>query len=170
MQNDFVKEMATKIMADLGAGYSECCYQNALYNKLVKIDETTQKERIIPVNYDGELIGTCRADIVTSQIVIEIKATRIMPNQVSHQIRKYLVNLHQLDNTPRIGMVINFNQCTEQAEFLVFDPIPAAEPVVYKRRKVTPDDVDNESPGFEDPTGSNQHSLLEEPAEAQETP
>lgn len=139
-----VMELATKIMADLGAGYTECCYQNALFNKLIKADETTQKERTIPVHYDGELIGTCRADIVTSQIVIEVKATRTMPPQVGHQIRKYLVNLHQLDSTPRFGMVINFNQDTEQAEFKILNPITETVPaVVYKRRKHTEEDEDS---------------------------
>jgi GxxExxY protein len=134
-----VMEMAIKIMNELGAGYSEFCYRNALYNKLIKLDSTAQKERTIPVNYDGELIGTCRADIVTAQMVIEIKATRTMPTQVGHQIRKYLVNLHQLDNIQRSGMVINFNQDTEQAEFKILDPIPQAV-VVYKRRKLTVDE------------------------------
>ena len=40
-----IKQIAVKIMADLGAGYSECCYQTALYNKFVKIDPSVQMEK-----------------------------------------------------------------------------------------------------------------------------
>ena len=134
---DQITQLAEKIFADLGAGYSEHIYQTALFNKIIKIDPSALKEKCIPVVYESEVLGTCRADILTDTCVIETKATRTMPSGVANQLRKYLVNLHLQDNKPRFGVVINFNQDTERAEFMILDPIPAAPPTVYKRRKIT---------------------------------
>lgn len=118
-----IKQIAAKIMADLGAGYSEVCYQTALFNRLIKIDPSTQKEKTAQVVYEGEVIGTCRADIVTSEHIIEVKATNSMPPKVIKQIRKYMVNFLASDMVSRNGIVINFNQDTEQAEFVTLDPV-----------------------------------------------
>jgi GxxExxY protein len=134
---DQITQLAEKIFTDLGAGYSEHIYQTALFNKLIKLDASALKEKCIPVVYENEVLGTCRADILTDTCVIETKATRTMPSSVANQLRKYLVNLHLQDNRPRFGVVINFNQDSERAEFIVLDPIPAAPPAVYKRRKIT---------------------------------
>ena len=133
-----ILQAAYTIMEGLGVGYSESIYQHALFNKLVKIDASTQMEKSIPVVYDGEVLGTCRADLVTSGHVIEIKATRTMPPKVCNQIRKYLVQLRHEDGVQRVGLVINFNQDTELTEVIVIDQTPT--PVVHKRRKVTPCD------------------------------
>jgi GxxExxY protein len=81
-----IELIATKIMSDLGAGYSESIYQVALFNKLVKLDPATTTEKSIPVVYENEVIGTCRADIVTSEHIIEIKAARAMPQGVGFQV------------------------------------------------------------------------------------
>ena len=134
---DQITQLSDKIFADLGAGYSEFIYQNALFNKLVKLDPSTLKEKNIPVIYENEILGTCCADILTNACVIETKATRTMPSGVANQLRKYLVNLHMQDNKPRFGVVVNFNQETEKAEFIVLESIPASPPTVYKRRKIT---------------------------------
>jgi GxxExxY protein len=137
-----IKATADKIMADLGAGYSECIYQNALFNKLVKLDPSASMERTVPVIYDDEVLGTCRLDIVTKDAIIEVKATRRMPSNVCHQIRKYLVNLRNQDGVQRFGLVINFNQEEERADFIDIDPVPAPSERVYKRRAPTTFDAE----------------------------
>jgi GxxExxY protein len=138
-----IKAMADKIMADLGAGYSECIYQNALLHKLIKLDPSASTEQTVPVVYENEVLGTCRLDIVTQDCIIEVKATRKMPSNVCHQIRKYLVNLRNQDGAARFGLVINFNQDTEAAEFIDVDPIAAApQEKVYKRRALTSFDAE----------------------------
>ena len=134
-----IQEMASRVMRDLGAGYSESIYQRALFNKLVKIDTAAAMEQTIQVVYEDEIIGTCRADIVTSHHVIEIKAVRTMPSNVGNQIRKYMKNLHDKDAVMREGVVINFNQEIERVDFITFEPMePQMPPVDYKRRKITP--------------------------------
>jgi len=130
-----ITQAAHTIMADLGAGYSEVCYQNALFNSLAKTDPSIQKELTIPVLYDGQLIGTCRADIVTSHHVIEIKATRTMPSQVGHQVRKYMVNLHRQDQIARDGVIINFNQDSERVEQIVLSAGDASVSLLLKKRR-----------------------------------
>ena len=137
-----IKAAADQIMADLGAGYSECIYQRALFNKLVKIDSSASMEQTIPVVYDNDVLGTCRPDIVTRDAIIEVKATRRMPSNVCHQIRKYLVNLRNQDGVPRFGLVINFNQEEERVDFIDIDPIPAPSEKVYKRRALTTSDAE----------------------------
>lgn len=132
-----IQEMASRVMRDLGAGYSESIYQRALYNKIVKIDTTAALEKTIQVVYDGEVVGTCRADIVTAHHVIEIKAVRIMPSKVENQIRKYVKNLYDADAMVREGVVINFNQELERVDFLTFDPQEHLQPSDYRRRKIT---------------------------------
>jgi len=117
-----VKQIATQIMKDLGAGYSEACYQAALHNKLIKIDPSTKKEKTAPVIYEEEVIGTCRADIVTAEHIIEVKAMNTLQPKVIKQICKYMVHFYVQDQVPRSGIVINFNQDTEQIEFVVLDP------------------------------------------------
>jgi GxxExxY protein len=134
-----VQEMASRIIRDMGAGYSETIYQKALFHKLVKLDPTAVMEHTIQVLYDGEVVGTCRADIVTAQHVIEVKAVRSMPWNVGNQIRKYLKNLYERDSVVREGLVINFNQDHERVDILTFQPPePAPAAVEYRRRRVTP--------------------------------
>jgi GxxExxY protein len=130
-----IKGIAMKIMAELGAGYSESCYQTALYNQFIKIDPNTIKEKTVPVVYEGEIIGTCRADLVTSDTIVEVKATTSMPPRVTKQILKYLINFEAHDKVLRHGVVINFNQDTEQAEFIVVDAISRLTTSELKRTK-----------------------------------
>ena len=140
MRNEHVIQIADKIMQDLGAGYSESIYQNAIHRKLFKLDETCVMEKIIPVVYEGDTLGICRADIVTQTHVIEVKAVRRMPPGAGKQVCKYVRHLMETDGVSRIGLVINFNQETEKIETIEFDTIP--QPTEFKRRKVTPVDSD----------------------------
>lgn len=138
METASIFQIADKIMQDLGAGYSESIYQNALHRKLARIDSTCIMEKIIPVVYEGDTLGICRADIVMDSHVIEIKAARKMPSGADKQVGKYMKHLLELDGKVRCGLVINFNQDTEQIETMEFSGQITAE-TVYKRRKITPD-------------------------------
>ena len=142
-----IKDMAFTIMRDLGAGYSECIYQNALKFKLEKLDSSTVTEKIIPVVYEDQLLGTCRADIVTNTHVIEVKATKTMPPHVGNQIRKYMLHIRNMDGIARTGLIINFNQSTETVDIIEIKTLIAAtdQPKVYIRRKHEPmPEEDNE--------------------------
>jgi GxxExxY protein len=136
MDTASITQIADKIMADLGAGYSESIYQNAMHRKLVGIDETCVMEKIIPVVYDGDTLGVCRADIVTQTHVLEIKAVRRMPSGAGNQVCKYVKHLEDMDGLRRVGVVLNFNQDLERIEMIEFPSrIDIPSP---KRRKFTP--------------------------------
>jgi GxxExxY protein len=142
MDTAAILQIASKIMADLGAGYSESIYQNAMHRKLAREDGTCIMEKKIPVVYEGDTLGVCRADIVTDTHVIEIKCARRMPTGVEKQVCKYTKHLLELDGKARAGVVINFNQETEEIETLVFPaPLPSTSvECTQKRRKFTPVD------------------------------
>ena len=134
-----IQEMASRIMCDLGAGYSETIYQRALFNKISKIDTTAAMEKTVQVVYDDEVIGTCRADIVTAHHIIEVKAVRSLSSNVGNQIRKYMKNLHRHDGVAREGLVVNFNQEIKRVDFLTYaSHVDRPGPVEYRRRRVTP--------------------------------
>ena len=142
MDNTRILQVAEKIMADLGPGYTESIYQNAIHRKLARIDGSCIMEKAIPVVYDGDTLGVCRADIVMDSHVIEVKAARKMPSGVDKQVCKYVRHLFELDGKSRTGVVINFNQETGLTETMIF-PAPEQEeapPPSPKRRKCTPVD------------------------------
>jgi GxxExxY protein len=116
-----VQALARGIMADLGAGYSEAIYRNALWKELLTYDQRTVIEQTVPILFRGQFLGTCRADIVTTQYVIEIKALKTVLPCVGHQIKKYIKHLAEVEpDSTRTGLVINFNQQTEVIDFLLF--------------------------------------------------
>ncbi len=148
METEHILQIASKIMKDLGAGYSETIYQNALHRKLARLDGTCVMEKSIPVVYEGDILGTCRADIVLDGHVIEVKAVLKMPSGAEKQVGKYVRHLLDLDGKAKKGIVINFNQETEEIETLeskTQEPLPSAEEStsIPKRRKITPIGTDD---------------------------
>ena len=137
MDTATIVQLADKIMADLGAGYSESIYQNALHRKLTKLDETCTMEKTIPVVYEGDTLGTCRADLVMLTHVIEVKAVRKMPYGAGKQVCKYVKHLAEMDKVVRIGLVINFNQESEQIESMEFNADVNYDNDTLKRRKLS---------------------------------
>ena len=140
MDTAAILQIATKIMEDLGAGYSESIYQNAMHRKLARMEGTCIMEKNIPVVYEGDTLGMCRADIVTDTHVIEIKCARRMPTGVEKQVGKYTKHLLELDGKARIGVAINFNQETGLTETMIFPAQQHEAPPSPKRRKCTPVD------------------------------
>jgi GxxExxY protein len=131
-----IVQIAAKIMEDLGAGYSESIYKNAMHRQIARIDCTCITEKNIPVLYRGDLIGVCRADIVTESHVIEVKAVRKMPTNVEKQVSKYVKHLIELDGKIRKGLVINFNQESETIETII-------EPDEFQKNTDKNDDNNN---------------------------
>jgi GxxExxY protein len=61
METASIFQIAAKIMQDLGAGYSESIYQNALHRKLARIDCTCVLEKNIPVVYEGDTLNQAKS-------------------------------------------------------------------------------------------------------------
>jgi len=120
---DMIQNIASSIMKELGAGYPEAIYRNALWKELILHDSKTVMEQSVPIVFRGQYLGMCRADLVTKDYVIEIKALKTVLPCVGHQIKKYIKHLSEVEPTSnRMGLVINFNQHTETLDFLLFQP------------------------------------------------
>ena len=84
-------ETLAKEVYTLGAGYSECVYHNGMEVLLRKAGVPYETERIVPITFQGHVIGNVRADIiVNNEIVLEFKTIRALSDQNEIQARNYL--------------------------------------------------------------------------------
>ena len=90
---------------NLGPGFNERIYQNALKIALDKLPLKYISEKNFIVEYEGKLVGSFKADmIVEDQVVVEIKAiTGLMPKIFEHQLLSYL-KISGL----KVGLLVNF--------------------------------------------------------------
>ena len=85
-----VKALAEEVYT-LGAGYSERVYHNGMEVLLRKAGIPYETERIVPITFQGHVIGNLRADmIVNNEIVLEFKAIKNLTEQVELQAQHYL--------------------------------------------------------------------------------
>tara|TARA_B110000305_G_scaffold118574_1_gene133167 strand:+ start:1654 stop:2016 length:363 start_codon:yes stop_codon:yes gene_type:complete len=83
--------LAKKIYHELGPGYSERVYHNAMEVLLRKNSIQYESERIIPIPFEGHVIGNLRADIILdNQTVIEFKTIKTLTDQSELQALNYL--------------------------------------------------------------------------------
>ena len=88
----------------LGFGHKENIYQKALESELEKCGINFEKEKILPVFYDGKKVGIYKPDfVIESKIIIEIKAVPIMPKDFETQLIYYLKSTNY-----KLGFLINF--------------------------------------------------------------
>ena len=75
----------------LGGGYSERVYHNAMEVLLRKAGIPYETERIVPITFQGHVIGNLRADIIINNtIVLEFKTIKTLNDQAELQARNYL--------------------------------------------------------------------------------
>lgn len=79
-----------QVWEELGPGYSEAIYHNALEVLLRLNGIQYETERIIPVEFRGHVIGNLRADIILSDCIIELKSVRSLSDANRDQIRTYM--------------------------------------------------------------------------------
>lgn len=110
--NDFLYEnlsykilgCAFRVYNTLGFGHKENVYQEALAADFRKIGINFEKEKVLPVLYNGEKVGTYKPDfIVEDKIIIEIKAVLFMPKDYETQLTYYLKGTKH-----KLGFLINF--------------------------------------------------------------
>lgn len=87
-----IKEASYEVRLNLGPGYLESVYQNALLSELRSRGIYAEKEVAIPVWYKGEQVGDFRADIlVENRVILELKAVRELNPIHEAQLVNYLV-------------------------------------------------------------------------------
>lgn len=130
---DVIKGQAEHVMRVLGKGHSESVYHRALITALNKAGIAHRSEVACPIWFMGECIGMGRADLVISDIVVEIKANSAAPKKTSPQLQKYVLSLTQAEHKAFCGVVVNFNQRNGNVEFFQEDKKKDKESAVFKR-------------------------------------
>ncbi len=88
----------------LGNGFQEVIYQRALAIEFRKHGLAFEREKEMPIFYDGEQIGTRRVDfLIGNKVMVELKALTALENVHLAQALNYL-EAYQLE----IGLLINF--------------------------------------------------------------
>ena len=99
-----VIECAKRIRRQLGPGYLEKVYKNAMVVELRKLKLNFETEKLIQVLYDGIVVGEYRTDIIVEgKLVLELKATQDLSIANEVQLVNYLTST-QIDD----GLLINF--------------------------------------------------------------
>tara|TARA_R110002072_G_scaffold13429_2_gene56444 strand:+ start:6945 stop:7286 length:342 start_codon:yes stop_codon:yes gene_type:complete len=107
-------EIARHVCKTLGSGYSERVYHNAIEVLLRKNGIAYESERIVPIEFEGHVIGNLRADLIVDGTVIELKAVKTLNECMKTQATNYL----KLTGHTR-SLLINFPQPqTEDIEII----------------------------------------------------
>ena len=112
---NLAQDLAKQVWSELGPGYSERVYHNAMEVMLRNAGVKYETERIIPIPFKGHIIGNLRADIVVNdELILELKAIRTIKSENAVQAENYI----RLTGIPH-AMVVNFPQSGgTEVEFL----------------------------------------------------
>lgn len=96
---------AIEVHRELGPGYHESIYENALEVELNERKVPVRRQHTFAVYYKGHLVGEGRTDMfLDDELVVELKSVeKLMPIH-SAQIKTYLRALQK-----DLGILINFN-------------------------------------------------------------
>ena len=107
MEKD-LKVICKNIYEELGGGYRENIYQNALVKDLTDKGYDVSMEVERPVMYKGVTIGKVRLDIVVkdfkNEYIIELKAIERVGKKEMKQIQRYMKTSEKA-----FGWIINFS-------------------------------------------------------------
>jgi len=100
-----VERLARDIFNEIGAGLSESVYQQSLGVALREAGHTVELERVLPVMYHGQHVGTLRADVVVDgELVVELKVCARLTEAHVAQLRAYLLRTTDAHR----GILVNF--------------------------------------------------------------
>jgi len=101
---------AMKVHRELGAGFLESVYGNALAHELGKASISFQRETPINVLYDNTLVGEFRSDfMIENTVILELKAIETLA--AVHEVQ--VVNYLTATNTD-VGLLLNFGAASLQ--------------------------------------------------------
>ncbi len=95
-----------KVYNELGFGFLEKVYLNALYLELIELNLNCEKHKQIKVYYNGKKVGEYYADILVNDLVIiELKAAESIAEEHELQLINYL-KATDLE----VGLLLNFGK------------------------------------------------------------
>jgi GxxExxY protein len=112
-----VIDLAMKVHSELGMGFKEAIYANALAFEFAEAGMAFEREKRIPVFYRDHIMGDFVADLVMENVVVvELKAVEVLNSAHSVQIVNYLCGT-RLD----YGLLLNFGAKSLQFKTKVRD-------------------------------------------------
>jgi hypothetical protein len=111
MENYKHKELTDRIIQafynvynELGYGFLENVYQNALYFELKNIGLEVEAQKVIDVYYKTLIVGKYKADLVVNDLIIlELKAVDYLMQEHENQLINYLKATDK-----EVGLLLNF--------------------------------------------------------------
>ena len=98
-----------EVYNELGYGFLEKVYQNALYNELKNNGFDVESQKQIKVYYKNVEVGEYYADlIVNDKVILELKATEVITEAHEFQLLNYLKSTN-IDE----GLLLNFGKKPE---------------------------------------------------------
>ena len=95
---------AYQVYKQLGFGFLESVYHNAMLIELAKYDLKVESEKPLNVFYDDKIVGEFKADLFVEDIVVvELKSLQSLVTGHEVQLVNYLNGLKK-----EIGLLINF--------------------------------------------------------------
>jgi GxxExxY protein len=95
-----------KVYNDLGYGFLEKVYENALFLELTSVGLFVEKQKQIKVYYQGKEVGEYFADLVVEEvIIIELKAAEDLREEHEFQLINYLKATEA-----EVGLLLNFGR------------------------------------------------------------
>ena len=98
-----------EVYNELGYGFLEKVYQNALYNELKNNGFEVESQKQIKVYYKNIEVGEYYADlIVNDKVILELKATESITEAREFQLLNYLKSTNI-----EVGLLLNFGKKPE---------------------------------------------------------
>lgn len=89
--SDRLLNAAVAVHRELGPGFLESIYETALAHELVKRGHSVERQKSVPVIYDGVMVGEHRLDLfVAGRVIIELKACKAIDEIHLATARSYL--------------------------------------------------------------------------------
>ena len=110
------KEITEKIIKafyevynDLGHGFLESVYENALYILLLEYGLQVERQKEIAVYFRGKIVGFFKTDLVVeNKVIIELKAVKCILPEHEAQLLNYLKA-----TDIEVGLLLNFGKKPE---------------------------------------------------------
>ena len=111
---DIILKSFYEVYNELGDGFLESVYENALYIVLTGHGLCAERQKDISVFFRGKVIGDFKADlIVDEKVIIELKAVRTF--NPTHEAQ--LINYLKATNI-EVGLLLNFGRNPEFKRFV----------------------------------------------------
>ena len=107
---DTILKVYYEVYNELGCGFLEKVYQNAMCFELKSLGYKVEAQKQIKVYFKRQLVGEYYSDLlIEDKVIVELKATELLMNVHVAQIMNYL------KATPiEVGLLLNFG---EEPEF-----------------------------------------------------